>query len=184
MVVIEYRVGSRYYRPSEEPPIDAVGLFIEATPVFKIWFAPPLDFERECLAGRCSAIGFLPPQHVPGGVPFARFEHPARGSMFVRAPISVDQEVFEKWAASDTNGFMLVLIERGSQIVRQIRHIGIPDDYRRKLVKAWSDFTHPFDLDEAVNAMGKMSDQQIVDASDVWVYNADTDDFEFQVTYH
>lgn len=84
----------------------------------------------------------------------------------------------------NSNIFFFVLIERGTQIIRQIRTIRIPDDYRRKLVRTWSTVTQPFDVDQAMNVLSKMTDKQILDEADVWVYNPETEEFDFEVKLH
>jgi hypothetical protein len=179
-MIIEYLKGSRYPDPSEEPPIDSIGLFIEAIPVFKIWYAPPVDFERDCLDSSCSHIGLLPPSLFPGGLPFFLFVNSERKTFMVRAPLAATQEQVNSWASADSNGFIFVLIERGTKIIRQIRTLGVPPNYRRALAKAWLSTTHPINMQKSQTLLANMTEPDIFKAAAVWAYDSEEDNFEPQ----
>jgi hypothetical protein len=64
---ITYARNEPYPQSGDEPPGDSVGLFLEGIPTFKIWFAPPVDLERDLLDSTCTHIGLVPPIIIPGG---------------------------------------------------------------------------------------------------------------------
>lgn len=175
---VEYKVGSRYREPDEEPPVDSVGLFLEGIPIYKIWYAPPLDVELACLEGTCTHIGLLPPTHFPGGMPLFLFRSAAGQSFLVRAPLGAIQEQVEHWATADSNEVMFTLIERGSQIIRQNRIIGITGDFRQRLAKAWLSVKHPVDMRQCQSLLAGMTDQALVNAATLWAYNSKIDEYE------
>ncbi len=175
---IEYRKGSRYPNPEDEPPADSLALFIEGIPVFKIWYAAPVEVERSCLDGTCTHIGLVPPSIVPGGMPMFLFQDEKRRQLLVRAPLVATQEQVERWANGDSNGFMFVLIERGPQIIRQIRTLGVTEDFRDELSTTWLSVQHPVDMQKAQQILAGMDDQAVVNSAALWAYNPETDLYE------
>jgi hypothetical protein len=176
---VEYAVGERYRDPSEEPPGDGGLLFIEGIPIYKIWYAPPLEVERVALAGTCTHIGLLSPAEFPGGLPFFLFRATTGEQLLCRAPLLATQEQVERWASADSNGFLFVLIERGNQIIRQNTILGIPPDFRTTLAGAWLSVQHPIDMHSAGPLLGKMTDQGIINAAaSLWAFNPATQEFE------
>ena len=175
---VTYEVGSHYREPDEEPPVDSVGLFIEGIPIYKIWYAAPVDVECSCLEGTCTHIGLVPPSEFPGGMPAFLFRDTSGHSLLVRAPLTATQEQVQHWASADSNGFMFLLIERGSQIVRQIRIVGVAEDFRRELKNAWLSVQHPMDLEKVHGIMAGMNDQIVMSTATMWAYNPNTDFYE------
>ncbi len=182
-MILQYGIGSKYPLPDPTPPVDSVALFIEAIPVFKIWYAPPLDFEHDALAGTCTHIGLVPHKRFPGGIPLFLFRHNAGGQMLVRAPLIATDEQVQRWCKDDSNGFMFLLIEHPTRIIRQIRTLGVTPDFRHALADAWSSVKHPTDT-AIVQKVSSMADQAVVDAADLWAYNPDTDLFERKRAHH
>jgi hypothetical protein len=177
---VEYNVGTRYRQPDEEPPMDAAALFMESIPIYKLWYAAPVDVERELLAGQCTHIGLLPPDRFPDGMPLFFFGGASSHSLLVRAPLIATQEQVEGWAVNDSNMFMFVLIERGTQVIQRLRMIGVAQTFRRALAKAWLSVKHPVDMQELQSILTSMNDQSIIEAAALWTYNATTDQFEQQ----
>lgn len=99
----------------------------------------------------------------------------------VQAPMcSVGSEV-ERWGSGNSNIFIFLLIERGSRIVQSISAIGVPTDFRRRLVALWSSGTHLSDLDpnRRPELLKQILGQQNTESVDsVWLYNSETEEFK------
>ena len=151
--------------------------FLKPLLFLKSGFPPPIDVERDALAGTCTHIGLVPHKRLPGGLPLFLFRNNAGPQMLVRAPLIATDEQVQKWRVSDTNGFMFLLIERTTRIVRQIRMLGVTPDYRLSLAEAWSSVKQPIDA-AIIQQVSSMADQVVVDAADLWAYNPKTDLYE------
>lgn len=177
-MLTHYKINSPYPYPEEQPPADVAGLFLESIPVFKLWYEAPVDVEYACLKGVCTHIGLIPPLRFPGSLPIFLFRDTVGQSLLLRAPLAAAQEQVRTWASGDSNAFTFVLIERGPAIIRQIRTIGIPEDFRRYLATAWMSIAHPVDMLRCNALLSDMNDQDIIEAAMFWVYNPETDNFE------
>jgi hypothetical protein len=175
---ITYARNEPYPQPEDEPPGDSVGLFLEGIPTFKIWLAPPVDLERDLLDSTCTHIGLVPPIIIPGGMPVFLFEDKNHRQFIVRAHLTATQEQVESWVKTDSNGFIFVLIERGSRIIRQIRMLGVAQDFREELGKAWLSVSHPVDMRKAQAVLSSMDGQAVINAAALWAYNSETDLYE------
>ncbi len=91
---------------------------------------------------------------------------------------SATQEQVERWANADSNGFMFLLIERGPKIIRQIRTLGVTEDFREELADAWLSVQHPVDMQKAQTIIAGMNDQAVINAAVLWAYNPKTDLYE------
>ncbi len=174
---IHYEVNARYPNPDEQPPGDVVGLFLEAIPIFKLWFAAPIDVERACLKGICTHIGLVPPSIFHGGLPVFHFKAKSGKTLFLRAPLGATQEQVKAWATADSNGFTFLLIERGPAIIRHIRTIGVPQDFRDRLAEAWLSVNHPVDMETCHQLLAKMNDQTLLNNAQRWTYQPSTGKF-------
>jgi hypothetical protein len=174
---IRYEVNSRYPRPDDAPPGDAVGLFLEDVPIFKIWFGAPLGVKLACLKGVCTHIGLVPPTVFHGGLPVFRFESASGKTLFLRAPLLATQEQVKAWASADSNMFTFLLIERVPAIIRHIRMIGVPQDFRDRLADAWLWVNHPVDMQKCHQSLAEMSDQTLLANAQLWTYQPSTDTF-------
>lgn len=111
-------------------------------------------------------------------MPLFLFQDEKRRHLLVRAPLVATQEDVERWADADSNGFMFLLIERGPKIIRQIRMLGVAEDFREELANAWLSVKHPVDMQKAQRIIAGMDDQTVVNAAALWAYNAKTDAYE------
>jgi len=130
------------------------------------------------LDSTCTHIGLVPPSVVPGGMPMFVFQDEKSRQLLVRAPLVATKEQVERWANGDSNGFMFVLIERGPKIIRQIRTLGVAEDFRQELADAWLSMRHPVDMQNAQRIIGGMDEQAVVNAAALWAYNPRTDRYE------
>ena len=175
---IEYSRDARYPHPEEEPPGDSLALFIEGIPIFKIWYAEPVQLERALLDSTCTHLGLVPPSFIPGGMPMFLFQDERQRQLLVRAPLIATQEQVEKWADGDSNAFMFLFIERGPKIIRQIRTLGVTEDFRDELANAWLSVQHPVDMRKVQGVLRSMDDQSVVSSATLWAYNPKTDLYE------
>ncbi len=157
---------------------DSLALLIEGIPIFKMWYAAPVEVERSLPDSTCTHIGLVPPSVVPGGMPMFLFQDEKRRQLLVRAPLVASQEQVERWAHADSNGFMFLLIERGPKIIRQIRTLGVTEDLREELKDAWLSVQHPIDMQKAQKILAGIDEQSVVKAAALWAYNPTTDLYE------
>lgn len=174
---IQYEVNATYPHPDEAPPGDVVGLFLEGVPIFKLWFAAPLDVELVCLRGICTHIGLVPPSIIPGGLPVFHFKSSSGKALFLHAPLGATQEQVRAWASADSNTFAFLLIERGPAIMRHIRTIGVPQDFRDRVAQAWLSVNHPVDMQKCCQMLTTMNDQTIWNNAQRWTYQPGTETF-------
>ena len=177
-IFIEYTRDSRYPYPEDEPAGDSLALFIETTPIFKLWYSAPVEMERSLLDSTCTHISLVPPSVVLGGMPMFLFQDVKGRQLLVRAPLIATQEQVERWANADSNVFMFLLIERGPKIIRQMRALGVTEDFREKLADAWQSVQHPVDMQKAQAIIADMNDHAVINASVLWAYNPKTDLYE------
>jgi hypothetical protein len=174
----EYEIDAPYPRPDDQPSGDATGLCLEGVPIFKLWCAAPVRVERACLAGKCTHIGLVPPPTFPGGLPLFKFRGAAGQSLLVRAPLAATQAQVEEWASADSDAFIFLLIERGPAIVRQIRTIGVPPEFRARLVEAWLSVKHPVNMQSCQSLLAALSDEEVMSAAILWGRNPVTGTFQ------
>jgi hypothetical protein len=174
---IAYEVNTRYPSPDEQPPSDGVALVLEGIPFFKLWLAAPLDVELACLKGVCTHIGLVPPSIFHGGLPFFHFKSTSGKTLFVRAPLGATQEQVKAWASADANAFTFLLMEREPAMVRHIRTIGVPQDFRDRVAEAWLSINHPIDMQKCHQLLAKMNDQTLWNNAQRWTYQPGTDRF-------
>jgi|GEM_PF-5440780 len=173
-----YSVDTPYPRPADQPPDDVVGLFLEGVPIFKLWCAAPVRVERASLKGTCTHIGLVPPPTFPGGLPLFKFRGAAGQSLLVRAPLGATQQEVEEWASADSDAFIFLLIERGPAIVRQIRTLGVPPDFRARLAEAWLSVKHPVNMQSCQSLLAALSDEEVMSAAILWGRNPATGTFQ------
>ena len=106
------------------------------------------------------------------------FQDERQRQLLVRAPLIANQEQVEKWADGDSNAFMFLLIERGPKIIRQIRTLGVTEDFREELANAWLSVQHPVDMRKVQEVLSSMDDQAVVSSAMLWAYNPKTDLYE------
>jgi hypothetical protein len=176
-VYIQYEVNTRYPRPNEEPSGDVVGLFLEGVPIFKLWLAAPIKVELACLRGVCTHIGLVPPSIFQGGLPVFHFKSASGQTLFLRAPLGATQEQVKAWASADSNAFTFLLIERGPAVIRHIRTIGVPQDFRDRVAEAWLSVNHPLDVHKCHQLLARMNDQTLLNNAQLWTYQPRTDRF-------
>ena len=141
-------------------------------------YSPPVDVEYACLEGICTHIGLVPSSKFPGGLPIFLFKDKGGQQLLLRAPLGAMQEQVQAWVAADSNTFMFILIERGSAIIRQIRTMDVPQDFRQYLAKAWMSIKHPVDMRRCNSILAGMTDQDAVNSAVLWAYNPQIDNFE------
>jgi hypothetical protein len=148
----------------DEPPADSLALFIEDVPIFKIWYAAPVEVSIACWTAlvRISAWCRLTLFRVACRCFYFRM---TSGGSSLCAPLIATQEQAERWANADSNGFMFLLIERDPKMIRQIRTPDITEDFGEELANASLSAQYPVDMQKVQRIIAGMDDQAVVNAA-------------------
>jgi len=171
-----------------EPSMDATGLSIdEGGLMFKLWCAPPLEWERRLLDGLCTHTGIYTPLHMPlfvfddskvvtmsDGTSLLNPDGLGEGVFVIRAPLCCPVENVKKWVQSNSKEVRFILLERGSQIVRRTRIVYVSEDYRERLAGAWLSLAHPMERNPLIP-----ENQMLLNASALWEFHAQTQSFKW-----
>jgi hypothetical protein len=173
-VFTKYRKNKPYEGREDEPTADSISLSLdEGVPIYRLWLAPPVKVEHDCLKGPWTHFALLPTDQFPGGLPMFVFRN-GKDSLVVRAPVFATEEQVKTWASTDSNVVMFLLIERGSRVLRQIRTVGLPTELRQRLATEWRAVPHPVEPVRCQQLIASMNDEAALLAADVWEFKGET----------
>jgi hypothetical protein len=179
--IIGYRVGLPYTGPEIDSPFgSSVGLLFEGGPIYKIWLEDPTPTEIAILRGICTHIGFSTTRPNITPMPFFLFRDGEGKGFKVQAPMcSLPQEV-QRWAAGDSNIFSFVLIDSNSRIVKSLGVLGVPSDFRKRLIDLWSsrNHLHALDADNRKEMLEVVSEGPNLNPSTTWAFDPVEEEFK------
>jgi hypothetical protein len=62
--------------------------------------------------------------------------------------------------------------------VRQVRTIGVPPDFRARLVEAWLSVKHPVNMQSCQALLAALSDEEVMSAAILWAPDPTTGKFQ------
>ena len=171
------KVGERH--PYLEPPPAGGQMLDLATgfPTFNCFLSPPVDAEVASLAGTCVAYGLYPAPECGGAVPTFVFQGTHPGAWAIYAPTMATPEEARDWVMSDTNIVHFHLMEAGTGIVRQLRHIGVGGDYLAEWKKLVRKARHPAGAEAFARIMGQIGEKGLWERSRKWIWQPEAGQF-------
>lgn len=144
---------------------------------FDIFLSPPVDVEVDTLAGLCQAYGLYTAPEFGGAIPIFVFVGSNPGCWAIRSALQASREEVDYWIKSDNNFCLFRLMETPSGIVRQLRRIGLQQDFLEEFKKRAGPARHPADMDGYSRLAAQMDDETMFGRSDKWMYDQASDRF-------
>lgn len=107
-----------------------------------MFYTAPIEWEVAALGGTWAACGL----HLTRELLTALFVFQGQGGQWlVAAPVIATEDDVRDWAAADSNAANFYLMEAGTGVVRQIRHVGLDPDFMAWMKGALRVVPHPGD---------------------------------------
>lgn len=139
-----------------------------------MFYAPPIDWEVAALAGTCVAYGM----HLTQDILVPIFVFQGAGSQWaIHAPVQASNQAVDEWIRDGTNRVNFCLMEAGTGIVRQLRHIGLEADFTLLMKTALAHVPHPANLAAYASLLDEIGPEGLWQGAKQWVWDRQAGEF-------